>query len=345
MKGKAKTVFPGNNSSRGFYSYYESGLSGMERIYILKGGPGTGKSSLMRRLGEAFLTRGFDVEFWQCSSDNDSLDGILVPVLKAAMIDGTAPHIVDPRYPGVREEILHLGEYWDPQVLSRGREKIVALTDEISAAFAMAYRRLGAAGSWDLQLQQERGTQTKVPTGAGEFVAEVLGEDGFSLRHLFASAVTPAGIVDLTFDLCRECKTRYFLLGKRGLGQRAYMEQLVAGAVERRRDVEIYHGCLHADEVVLVIFPKLELSVAAVETFPEEERRSDDHVLDFSGEETKTMQIAEGKRDTLIAAGVEEIARAHKLHDALESYYIEAMDFSALDEIGGKILQEVLKES
>ena len=45
MKGKAKTVFPGNNSSRGFYSYYESGLSGMEHIYILKGGPGTGKSS------------------------------------------------------------------------------------------------------------------------------------------------------------------------------------------------------------------------------------------------------------------------------------------------------------
>lgn len=345
MKGKAKTVFPGNNSSRGFHSYYESGLSGMDHVYILKGGPGTGKSSLMRRLGEAFISRGFDVEFWQCSSDNDSLDGILVPALKTAMVDGTAPHVVDPCYPGVREEILYLGKYWEPEVLARGKTQIVSLTDEISASFATAYRRLGAAGSWDLQLQQERETHAKMPTNVREFVGEVLGKDSFSLRHLFASAVTPAGIVDLTFDLCRECKTRYFLLGKRGLGQREYMEQLVAGAVERRQNVEIYHGYLHADEVVLVIFPRLETSVAVVEDIPEEERRSNDHVFEFSGEETKTMQIAEGKRDTLIAAGVEEIARAHKLHDALESYYIEAMDFTALDEIGGKILQEVLKES
>ena len=67
MKGKVKTVFPGNNSIRGFHSFYRSGLSGMERICILKGGPGTGKSSLMRCVAEYFSERGVDVELWQCS--------------------------------------------------------------------------------------------------------------------------------------------------------------------------------------------------------------------------------------------------------------------------------------
>ena len=43
-------------------------------------------------------------------SDSQSLDGIAIPDLKIAIIDGTA-HIVDPKYPAVIDKIPHFDEF------------------------------------------------------------------------------------------------------------------------------------------------------------------------------------------------------------------------------------------
>lgn len=59
--------------------------------YILKGGPGTGKSSLMKRLGAFFEAAGRAVEYYHCASDPDSLDAVVIPDAKAAVVDGTSP--------------------------------------------------------------------------------------------------------------------------------------------------------------------------------------------------------------------------------------------------------------
>jgi hypothetical protein len=37
------------------------------------------------------VARGLDIEFHHCSSDNNSLDGLYIPAIKVALIDGTAP--------------------------------------------------------------------------------------------------------------------------------------------------------------------------------------------------------------------------------------------------------------
>ena len=177
MKGSVKTVFPGNNSAEGFYSFYESGLSAMDHVYILKGGPGTGKSSFMRHLGEAFRDRGFYIELWQCSSDNDSLDGVLIPAYKTAVVDGTAPHTLDPVYPGAREEILNLGEFWKNNALRKEKDAIVSLTDRISAAFDDAYKKLKTAGEWDDRLLSCRKTDASQESGAESLVKELFGDE------------------------------------------------------------------------------------------------------------------------------------------------------------------------
>ena len=46
------------NSSVGFVSFFEQNLDGLENIYILKGGPGTGKSTLMKKIGDYFMSQG-----------------------------------------------------------------------------------------------------------------------------------------------------------------------------------------------------------------------------------------------------------------------------------------------
>lgn len=86
--------FLGANSAQGFVSLYGELLdeSSASAFYILKGGAGCGKSTLMKRVGEAMEEHGFLVEYILCSGDPDSLDGILIPEKGVAIMDGTAPH-------------------------------------------------------------------------------------------------------------------------------------------------------------------------------------------------------------------------------------------------------------
>ena len=116
MQTEPKVCFYlGANSPGGFYSLYDELLRPEEArsIYILKGGPGCGKSSLMRRVGAAMEEHGLDVEYIVCSGDPDSLDAVVIPALKTALVDGTAPHVVEPKYPGLVEEYVNLGACYD----------------------------------------------------------------------------------------------------------------------------------------------------------------------------------------------------------------------------------------
>ena len=39
---------------------------------------------------------GYDAEYILCSGDPDSLDAVIIPSLKLAWADGTAPHALEP---------------------------------------------------------------------------------------------------------------------------------------------------------------------------------------------------------------------------------------------------------
>ena len=86
--------FLGANSPSGFYSLYDQLLEPMEveELLILKGGPGCGKSTLMGQVAARAEEQGLRVEYIRCSGDPDSLDAILLPDRRAAIVDGTAPH-------------------------------------------------------------------------------------------------------------------------------------------------------------------------------------------------------------------------------------------------------------
>lgn len=93
-KGNIKRLFPGGNTSVGFFSYYDYvvNLKKANRVYLIKGGPGVGKSQMMKTLGNWMVEQGYDVEFHHCSADPESLDAIVITALGIAFIDGTAPH-------------------------------------------------------------------------------------------------------------------------------------------------------------------------------------------------------------------------------------------------------------
>ncbi|MCR4906813.1 MAG: hypothetical protein K6A33_12110 [Clostridiales bacterium] len=139
--------FAGANTEAGFSGSYAeiAGEGSLARLYIIKGGPGTGKSTLMRRVGEAAEAAGHTAEFILCGSDPASLDAVILDG-RIAAVDGTAPHTLDMVYPGAASELIDLSAFWDTGILSAARDEIVALASFKAAEFASAYRWLAAAG-------------------------------------------------------------------------------------------------------------------------------------------------------------------------------------------------------
>ena len=90
---KIRRMFPGGNTANGFCSLHDNIISNdRNKLYILKGMPGGGKSSMMKDIAKKLIDKGYNLEYHHCPSDPSSVDGIVIEELKIAMVDGTYPH-------------------------------------------------------------------------------------------------------------------------------------------------------------------------------------------------------------------------------------------------------------
>lgn len=64
----------------------------IDKRYFIKGRPGTGKSTFMKRVANYASDRGIDVEIYHCGFDHNSLDMIIMRELNVCIFDSTAPH-------------------------------------------------------------------------------------------------------------------------------------------------------------------------------------------------------------------------------------------------------------
>ena len=137
------------NGGDGFRSYQNEILpsDSLDRLYILKGGPGTGKSSFIKKaVALASESSAFCVRF-RCSSDPNSLDAVYINGngKRIAIIDGTAPHTRDTVIPGATDSLIDLGNFWNSEELSPLKADIISLSAKKKAAYAKAYRYLAGA--------------------------------------------------------------------------------------------------------------------------------------------------------------------------------------------------------
>ena len=143
-----ESYFLGANSRAGFASLYRHFAAAPgDTLHVIKGGPGTGKSGLMRSIAAAAKERGFDVETVLCSGDPDSLDGVYIPALKQGWVDGTAPHTLDPAHFGADGDYAELGRFCRLPLKDADRARALERYRAYQARYAAAYRWLAAAGA------------------------------------------------------------------------------------------------------------------------------------------------------------------------------------------------------
>ena len=142
-----RRYFLGANTARGFFSVYEDFCrpeSG-NFLYVIKGGPGCGKSSFMKDIGKAAEEAGLDVEYVLCSADPGSLDGVLVPAWHTGYVDGTSPHVMEVSLPAASGAYLDLGQFYDVGALKPKLDVIADLNARYKAQYVLAYAALAEA--------------------------------------------------------------------------------------------------------------------------------------------------------------------------------------------------------
>lgn len=337
-----RKMFAGGNSSRGFYSLFDHMFSGeIEQIFLLKGGPGTGKSTLMQRLAQRAAAEGWPVELFFCSSDPDSLDGIVLPAQRAGVVDATAPHIQDPILPGCREEIINLGDNWDSSVLRQAKDEIAALTKANKAAYARAYRYLRAAeemeGLW-AQINSQYVHAAGISQTAGTLLQEVSLKLGAAParreRHLFASAITPVGLVSHIGELAASYPQRWVLRWEPGTGIQDVFENLIHAARLAGVYMEIFHRPLLPDQIEHVLFPELGIAVLSEGEFTSPGLSGRVVDLRTLRRQDQVPQRVKDFHRELLEGAVQELAEAKAVHDELEKIYVSALDFARAEAVG-----------
>ena len=142
------TYFLGANTKDGFYSLYRNFPPAENAfLHVIKGGPGTGKSSLLRAIADAGEARGLEVHRVLCSGDPDSLDGVYLPALSLAWVDGTAPHVQEPGLFGVDGDYVNLTDFFALPFSSEEKARLTALQREYQGKYREAYGLLAACSA------------------------------------------------------------------------------------------------------------------------------------------------------------------------------------------------------
>ena len=343
LKPMSDACFAAANTSDGFYSRFPALFDPLcgrwQRIYIIKGGPGTGKSSFMKRAAEYAEEKGLHVERCYCSSDTRSLDGIRIPEIGTAMLDGTAPHTVDPVLPGAVEEIINLGMFFDVGALREKTDAIRALQEENAAHHLRAKRYLHAAGAMreTVRALLSGAYLSEKASAAADRIVQRLPVDGEPYADTrLVTAISAQGIVHLpTAEQSGQC-----IHVTDGGRASLFFDALTDAAARRGVSYVRYATPLRPAETEGISFPAAGVTYysdrfASAEDAPSGGVRPINTGRFFDAEKLAAcrarLRFARACEASLTEGACEALAAAGQVHDALEAHYIAAMDFDALN--------------
>lgn len=347
-----ETYFAGANTARGFVGAYPALVreGELDRLYILKGGSGTGKSTLIRQCAARARLYGVQVTMLLCSSDPTSADGVILTGKdghRIAVVDGTAPHTLDPDLPGAVGEIVPLGECWRTAVLTAARPEIEAHIGEKQAAYRLAYRYLAAYGEMaatSRSLLSGCVCKEKMAAAVRRLAAGIPKGKACREEIRYTAGVTMRGVYRLpTFGgLSRQ---RIAVLDVCGSAD-FFWDALRAAAAERRCTLYLAPAPGETDTFYEAYLP--ESGTAFCTACDREEGETAVNMQRFLDRRSLAsirgrLRFAARCREMLMSGAVESLARAREHHFALEEIYKTAMDFTAVEQIGERIAGEIVR--
>lgn len=356
-KGKAFSYFLGANTPGGFYSLYDhfTEPDAGDFLWVIKGGPGCGKSGFMRRIGAAILDAGLDVEYILCSGDPDSLDGIYIPEKRIAYVDGTAPHVIEPPYCGAGGRYLDLSGFTDTAALRQKLPLLLEKNRRYKDQYRHAYTLLRALPSLSaseisgLLTAEDHAAVLRRAEGAVNRTMRKRGGAPGKVKKRFLGAFSRNGQLFCTDTVKALCSRVYLLDNTLGLAD-DYLREISESAVQRGYMQLCCPDPLSPERLQAVLLPELSLGYIAADAVPDTESLVSRHIrLDRLPEEARLsacrgqIRALAKQRTQLLSQAQYSLTQAKALHDALEALYNPHVDFAGIRAEADKHIAELLQ--
>lgn len=345
--------FLGSKTSAGFVSYFEQLVapdSGLWTV-VFKGGPGSGKSTLMKRAASALEAMGHRVERIPCASDVNSLDAFLDRTGAVAMVDGTSPHCMDPRYPGAADTLINAGDAWEEAALRTHRKEIIALSEAVGDCHARASAYITAAGTLCTRGRAEAQRYVNEPLlwefaqGIGDQLAPSAQGGREELRLLSAVSVGKTEFFRNTLSAL--CPARYVLPDEWGAAAHRLLTMLRQQARGKGQHAIVCPCSVCPDHLEHLLLPEAGLCFTTANAFHDASEESavlaEGLYRPIPAGTVSVMAELSAAAGDLIHKAEQEVAESKALHDELEKYYVAAMDFAKMDAMLEKVLSLLTK--
>ena len=344
-KSANEVYFAGMNTAQGFLSWFNEIFGGCKKIYVIKGGPGTGKSRLMNDIADQAGKLGFETEKFLCSSDPCSLDGLIVKDLDIAVVDGTAPHVYEPSAVGLKEKIVDVSAFLDPEKLGIHSDEINALLSAKSRKYKNIYSYLKVLGIYDNEINSVC-KNAFLEDKAGKNITKLLRllkkSETYEKRILPRSAVGFDGEIVLgTYAAMAE--KRYALADICGLSG-DFLQKLLKITDDKKISVYVSYSPFSPSKPDALFYPESKIAFYTGSESDSEEtvinmrRFVDDKKLRPYKPHLRALQRLRNGAQQQMEIDFKAIKR---LHMCLEEIYTGAMNFEDKEKFTEDILMEI----
>ena len=277
-----RRFFAGCITPAGFTDFFHHimPIQKAQRRYFIKGASGSGKSTFITKIAKNVASH--NIDFFHCSNDASSIDGIQVPSLGFSIIDATSPHAHDPAIPGGIDKIIDFGNFLDAKQVSKYIGEIIELTSIKKRLYAEAQILISNTCTV-IELENN--------------------------RNLFLSAITPDGFKSFK-DITLAGYKVY------DAPSQAFLQTQRETALKQNIATESLCNPLNPQELECLIIPSQ--SVAYYDSSP--------------------SNLVEEKQ---VEQAIALMYKARATHYLIEEIYINAMDFSHMDELAQKVIDEI----
>ncbi len=349
--------FLGSNTPTGFIGTAETLYTPDGwRVYILKSGAGTGKSTLLRRVYDQLTADGEEAEVFCCSSDPGSLDAVRFPTRRLCLVDGTAPHSIEPMYWGAVEQIVPLCLCMNDR-LRENAPAVIDLTDENRALHHRCRGYLRAAASLlgeSRRIESENLNREKVCRFAhrlavAEWRTGTVAARPVECERRFLSAFTPDGWITFYDTLQALCPRIYAIEDEQGAAASLLLSELQqTAAADGKRCIACPCPLFPDDGPEHLLLPELGLAFTTSNSFhkvdfPIFRRIHASRFLDAEQLRRRRMVLSFHRRAAteLLQEATLLCAQAKAVHDRLEQYSAAAMDWQSYEQLAANFLKNI----
>jgi len=334
-KTGVRHYFAEGMTTRGYISLLPNMMPSWQRAYVLLGGPGTGKSTLIKVIGLELLDRGYDIDFLRSAREPDSMAGFVMPRLGLVMLDAMEVSPLRWRAPGVVEKFIDFRIFCDEHILVKQRAQILKIENRLQGLQMALEEELAT------ELGSLIGNRAHKPHREKEDISWILGNSARlkirkehtgpwplaenAIKLLQKSVINPYFLHGLTADGWLNLAPHFLMdfdqIRLEGDETLDALDWVLREAQQLGQLIEIVLHPLNPDEVIGIVFPERHLAIW---------QGNPENLGDQGLERPFSEKL------------IETLASWQTHRSQIKAMYMEAVNFEQLDVYRETVLNQIL---